>query len=69
MPSLNKKKSFVKGQKVWFLALDKIECGTIVWAYRGRYIVQNSHFLGARSLRELGESKDEAEQKFKAQEV
>lgn len=58
---MNKKKSFVKGQKVWFFALNKIECGTIVWAYRGGYVVQNPHFIGARTCREIWEPKEEAE--------
>lgn len=56
----SKKPVFKKGQTVWFMGLNKIEYGQIIWAYRGNYIVQSPVFLGARKGTELFLNEEEA---------
>lgn len=69
MPSLNKKKRFIKGDKVYFVGPNGIEQGTVIWAYRGGYIVSTPHCVAARTWRDVWETKEEAEKYAKKAEM
>lgn len=65
MPSLTNKTKFPKGSKVWFYGPNGLEKGTVIWSYRGGYIVSTPHCVAARTWREVWETKEEAEQNAK----